>query len=149
MDTIEELNGTYFYDGTSNLTACELFFWIMVDETLDHFGVNDVVGVSLLYSGKNNIDVPGKPSDATPGTSRASKTIRKYLRGKMMPIKLPTIIGYFPPKMKIVMVKKLSTFVGRTIPVLGAILIAYDVSSIACKSVNKYNIIAHPQDRIF
>nr|WP_255466696.1 MULTISPECIES: hypothetical protein [Rahnella] len=29
MDTVEQLNGTYFYDGTSNLSAGELFFWMM------------------------------------------------------------------------------------------------------------------------
>lgn len=27
MDTVEELNGTYFYAGRSNLTASELFSW--------------------------------------------------------------------------------------------------------------------------
>lgn len=26
MDTVEELNGTYFYAGKSNLTAAELLF---------------------------------------------------------------------------------------------------------------------------
>ncbi|MFD3248296.1 STM2901 family protein [Rahnella aquatilis] len=149
MDTVEQLNGTYFYDGASNLSAGELFFWIMVDETLDQLGLSDLVGVAAFYYGKNNIDVPGKPCTATPGTSKASKTMRKYLRGKMLPFKLPTVIGYFPPKMKIVMVKKLSTFVGRTIPVLGVAIIAYDVSSIAYRSVNKYNTIANPKDRLF
>lgn len=32
MDTTEKLGGTYFYYGMTNLTAGELFFWIMVDE---------------------------------------------------------------------------------------------------------------------
>lgn len=27
MDTVEQLNETYFYDGSSNLSAGELFFW--------------------------------------------------------------------------------------------------------------------------
>ncbi len=27
MDTVEELNGTYFYAGKLNLTAAELFFY--------------------------------------------------------------------------------------------------------------------------
>ncbi|SUH23077.1 membrane protein [Salmonella enterica subsp. enterica] len=30
MDTVEELNGTYFYAGKSNLTAAELLFMIFV-----------------------------------------------------------------------------------------------------------------------
>lgn len=32
MDTVEELNGTYFYKGVSNISAGELFFWILLDE---------------------------------------------------------------------------------------------------------------------
>lgn len=30
MDTVEELNGTYFYAGKSNLNAAELLFMIFV-----------------------------------------------------------------------------------------------------------------------
>ncbi|YCI28705.1 hypothetical protein M1E08_17785 [Erwinia sp. PK3-005] len=33
MDTTEELNGTYFYNGLPNLTNYELFFWILLEET--------------------------------------------------------------------------------------------------------------------
>ncbi len=31
MDTVEELNGTYFYKGICNISASELFFWILLD----------------------------------------------------------------------------------------------------------------------
>ena len=41
MDTIEELNGTYFYRGFANISAGELLFWIFLDETSEQFGVND------------------------------------------------------------------------------------------------------------
>ncbi len=34
MDTIEQLNGTYFYKGLHNLSAGELFFWVFLDEQL-------------------------------------------------------------------------------------------------------------------
>lgn len=32
MDTVEELKGTYFYKGIANISAGELFFWIILDE---------------------------------------------------------------------------------------------------------------------
>jgi len=149
MDTVEELNGTYFYDGMSNLTAGDLFFWIMVNETLTQLGVSDMAGVVAIYIGSNNIDVAGKPSNATQGTSLASKTVRKYLKGKIMPFKLPTVMGYYPPRMKIIMTRKLSTFVGRSIPVLGVVILAYDISAIVVKTTNKYNTIASPDDRLY
>ncbi|MFP2239428.1 DUF1493 family protein [Pseudescherichia vulneris] len=51
MDTVEELNGTYFYAGHSNLTATELFFMAFVMTTANHFGVKDITAIAALYSG--------------------------------------------------------------------------------------------------
>lgn len=65
-----------------------------------------------------------------------------------MPFKLPTWLG-LPPKAKLIMTRKLGTFVGRTIPVIGWVILASDVAMISYKSVNKYNTIAHPADRIW
>lgn len=148
MDTVEELNGTYFYDGSSNLSAGELFFWIMIDETLDHFGLSDIAAVAGVYLGSNSVTVAGKFAGATPGTSVASIYSRKLFRNRMMPVRLPTWIG-FPPNAKKVMTQKLGTFVGRTIPVVGWIILAADVSAITFKAVNKYNTLAHPSDRLW
>lgn len=38
MDTVEELNGTYFYKGISNLSSGELFFWILIDSVSEQMG---------------------------------------------------------------------------------------------------------------
>ena len=73
MDTVEELNGTYFYAGRSNLTASELFFMIFVINTANQFGVKDIAAVAALFSGVNNQVTRAKPGDAIPGTSRVSK----------------------------------------------------------------------------
>ncbi len=54
MDTVEELNGTYFYAGRSNLTASELFFMVFVFNTADQFGIKDVAAVYALYAGMND-----------------------------------------------------------------------------------------------
>ena len=39
MDTVEELNETYFYRGYSNLSAGELLFWVFLDQASEQFGV--------------------------------------------------------------------------------------------------------------
>lgn len=148
MDTVEELNGTYFYDGSSNLSAGELFFWITIDETLDHFGISDIAAVTGIYLGANSVTVAGKFVGATPGTSVASIYSRKLFRDRMLPVRLPTWVG-FPPNVKRIMTQRLGTFVGRTIPVVGWVILAVDVSVIMFKSVNKYNTIVHPSDRLW
>lgn len=148
MDTIEQLNGTYFYDGTSNLSAGRLFFWIMLDETLDHFGITDIAGIFSIYIGSNSMTVAGKFAGATPGTSVASTYSRRLFRGQMMPMRLPTWIG-FPPNVKRIMTRKLGTFVGRTIPVVGWVILASDVSIIGYKATKKYNTIVNPADRLW
>jgi len=48
MDTTEELNGTYFYAGRTNLTAAGLFFMIYCESIADHFGIDDVAGIAAL-----------------------------------------------------------------------------------------------------
>ncbi|CFX26467.1 putative cytoplasmic protein [Salmonella enterica subsp. enterica serovar Typhi] len=41
MDTVEELNSTYFYAGRSNLTASQLLFMIFCENTANQLGVQD------------------------------------------------------------------------------------------------------------
>ncbi len=44
MDTVKELNGTYFYKGVANISAGELFFWIFLDKVNEYFnGIADIV----------------------------------------------------------------------------------------------------------
>lgn len=153
MDTTEQLNGTYFYGGLSNLSAGELFFWIMVDVTAEHFtgataATGNVMAAAAIYAGRNNVAVSGKLANATPGTSWASVQSRRLLQKYRLPFPLPTIVGN-PFKMKIIMTKKLGTFVGRTVPVIGWAIVASDVAVISWKSVNRYNAIARAEDKIW
>lgn len=152
MDTVEELNGTYFYAGRSNLTASELLFMIFCETTADHFGVKDIAAVAVLYSGVNNQTTRAKPKDAIPGTSRISKSIRGMLKNTMFPfgIKLPTWIGgYTPWTVKLKMVRKISTFIGRTIPLIGEVILIADISQIVYCSVHDYNVIARDSDKLW
>lgn len=152
MDTVEELNGTYFYAGRSNLTASELFFMIFCETTVEHFGIDDVVAIVALYSGVNNQKTRTKPKGAAGGTSRASKAARGLFKTATFPfgIKLPTWVGgYTPWTAKRRMVAKISTFVGRTIPLVGTVVLLADVSLITYGSVRDYNRIARGNDKLW
>lgn len=155
MDTVEELGKTYYYNGMMNLPANELFYWIMLDVTVEHFTsaavALDVMAAAAIYSGQNNMPVSGKLANATPGTSRASLSARRYLQGYRLPVRLPTLIGSItkPHKIKTIMTDRLGTFVGRSIPVVGWVILAIDVSHIVSKAVSRYNTIARKEDRLW
>lgn len=152
MDTIEELNGTYFYAGRSNLTASELLFIIFCEKTAEHFGIEDVGALAALLGGINNQTTRTKPRDAIEGTSIISKKVRKFFGNKMFPfgIKLPTWIGgYTPWTVKRKMVRKIGTFVGRTIPLIGEVILLGDVFKITYSSIRDYNRIVRGGDKIW
>jgi len=154
MDTIEELNGTYFYAGRRNLKASELFFMIFCEKTVEQLGLGmaDFGAVVALYAARNDQPTRAKPRDAIEGTSRLSKASRKFFGQKKFPygIRLPTFIGgYTPWTIKPRMTAKISAFVGRTIPVVGWAILASDVSLISYKTVRDYNEIARGNDKLW
>ncbi|RQV05675.1 hypothetical protein DF047_20635 [Burkholderia cenocepacia] len=151
MGAVEKLNGAYHYYGMVNLTAGELFFWIMVDETMNQLGVDDAVSVGMILLGKNNLPTRAKPIDAIQGTSRASKYSRRVFQKAQFPFgwELPTLVGGPVRNLKIRLVRNIGTFVGRTIPVLGWVMLASDISIIAGKTVAHYNRVAREGDRLW
>lgn len=152
MDTVEELNNTYFYAGRSNLTASQLLFMIFCEKTANQLGVQDFGAIASIVAGLNILPTRTKPGDATPGTSLASRGSRAVFGNAKFPrqMQLPSVIGGYPPStLKIKMVAKISTFTGRAIPVVGWIIMASDVSQIAYHTVTDYNRIARGNDRIW
>ncbi|QKJ86191.1 hypothetical protein PMPD1_1226 [Paramixta manurensis] len=152
MDTVEELNGTYFYAGRSNLTASELLFMIFCEEFAEQLGVDDFAAIVAIVAGLNISLTRGKFVGATPGTSYASKKARRMFPKAKFPwgLKLPSVIGGYPPgPLKIVMTHKISTFTGRAIPVVGWVLLSRDVMEIAYNTINHYNHIARGNDKIW
>lgn len=152
MDTVEELNGTYFYAGRINLSASELFFMIFCENTANQLGVQDFVAVVAIVAGMNNLPTRGKLADATPGTSYASRGARKLFGNARFPkpIRLPSIVrGYPPSTLRIKMVSRIGTFVGRAVPVIGWVILASDVSQIVWRTVKHYNLIARGKDKIW
>lgn len=98
MDTVEELNGTYFYAGRSNLTASELFFMVFCENVVDQLGLGlvDFGAVVAIVSGRNTLPTRTKPNGAEKGTSYASKASRKVFKKAQFPfgIKLPSSTFY-------------------------------------------------------
>ena len=149
MDTVETLNGTYFYKGIANISAGELFFWIILDEINDYVGgINNITSLSLILLGQPFIKTRGKPAGTTPGTSVASVAARRWLNMEL-PRPLPTLTNASIKTLKPMMVTNLGAFIGRTVPLLGWVLLAKDVALITLGAVNKYNKIAREDDKIW
>ena len=79
MDTVEELNNTYYYAGRSNLTASQLLFMIFCENTANQLGVRDFGAIVAIVAGLNISPVSGKFANAIPNTSYASRGARCFL----------------------------------------------------------------------
>lgn len=123
----------------------------MVDETEKQTGIQDVIGIASLMLGNNFIGVPGKPHTATYGTSPASLFFRKHLSITFKRRVLPTLTNksFSLRGVRIFWVNNLGAFAGRAVPVLGWIIVSRDVSIIAFKSLNHYNMLVRQEDKIW
>ncbi|AHG22279.1 membrane protein [Chania multitudinisentens RB-25] len=152
MDTVEELGGRYFYGGRANLRASELLFMIFCENTADQFGIQDFGAIVAILSGRNNLGTRGKFNNATKGTSYASKGARAVFKKTKFPfgISLPTWLdGYTPWTARRVMVRNIAPFVGRSIPLLGVIILASDVTQMTYRTLRDYNTIARGDDKLW
>ncbi|NDJ57090.1 hypothetical protein GWD52_08805 [Enterobacteriaceae bacterium 4M9] len=154
MDTVEQLNGTYFYAGKANLTASELLFMIFCENTASQFGIGaaDFAAIVALLSGRNSLSTRAKPMGATKGTSYASKASRAVFKKTKFPlgISLPTWVGgYTPWSARRVMVRNIAPFVGRSIPLIGVFIIAADITQITYRTIRDYNTIARENDKLW
>lgn len=89
---------------------------------------------------------------AIPGTSRLSKGVRRVFGNRLFPfgLKMPTWIGgYTPWTVKRRMVRKIGTWVGRTIPLIGEVILVADVSQIVYNTITEYNTIARGDDKLW
>ncbi|HGM6897100.1 hypothetical protein I5K96_07960 [Serratia marcescens] len=152
MDTVEELGGTYFYAGRTNLSASEMFFMVFCEETARQLGIEDFGAIVAVVSGLNVSKTRGKFRGNIKDTSYVSRGARKVFGNKTFPgnVKLPSVVGGYPPStMRIILTRKMGTFVGRAVPVVGWIIIAKDITEIAFRSVTRYNNIARGNDKLW
>ncbi|EOS94128.1 hypothetical protein LU631_09335 [Erwinia tracheiphila] len=148
MDTVEELNNTYFYKGVCNLSAGELFFWIFLDAVDEQLGVNDLVAAASIILGQPTRPTRGKFGGATKGTSLASEAARRYLNIEL-PFRLPTFTNASLRTLRPKFVTNLGAFVGRAVPVVGWVIASSDVATIAFHATVNYNRIARGDDKIW
>ena len=149
MDTVEELNGTYFYNGIINLSPSELYFWILIDTIKDQMGdIEDLYTLVLILLGQPILNTRRKFRNTTKGTSIASVYARRYLDIELG-FRLPTFTNASIRYLKPMMVNNLGKFVGRTIPVLGWVLLASDVTTLFFKATTRYNTVARGDDKIW
>lgn len=144
MDTTEEINGTYFYRGHSNVTPGELLEIIFLEEFCMELGIDAVSGAAIL-GGQPWLGTRAKPKGATLGTSVVSKYARIILRDARLPfgIKIPTPVG-----VRMQPTNKLAAVIGRYIPWLGWASLALTLHRVSTRTQEKYNLIARPKDRI-
>ncbi|MBB6114365.1 hypothetical protein F4826_001243 [Rahnella inusitata] len=146
MDTTEQVSG-YYFSGLSNLSAGELFFWVFLDETGKQIGITDFANLALIILGQPMKATRAKPLGATPGTSILSYHLRQWLNIEVK--HWPTLTNGSIRKLKFSYVTNLGAFTGRWIPILGWVILADDVATIAYKSTNRYNTIANEKDRLW
>lgn len=139
---------SYSFGGHTGLSAGELFFWIVVDTTMDHLGLDDVVAVAAIVAGQPIIPTRAKPAGATPGTSPASRFLSRHLNVRL-PFRLPTLTGASLRTLRVTFTNNLGRFAGRAVPVLGWIWLAADVTQILWRSVTRYNQLARREDQLW
>lgn len=138
----------YHYNNLHNLTSQELFLWVFIDQTLEQIGGTDIAAVFAILAGIPIISTRGKFGGATKGTSIASVASRQLLNYKVK-VRLPTLTTESIKALKFRFTTNLGAFVGRTVPIVGWVILAYDVIRITEKTISKYNALATPEDRIF
>ncbi|WP_367949118.1 hypothetical protein [Paraburkholderia sp. NMBU_R16] len=80
-----------------------------------------------------------KPKGAAIGTSIASRVARRHLDFKIEKDILPTLTLGSVRRLKILWTRNIGVFVGRTVPIIGEVILAYDVSVIGYRSAVHYN----------
>ncbi|HEI9781958.1 TPA: hypothetical protein SLN38_001365 [Serratia marcescens] len=149
MDTVEELNGTYFYKGYSNLTPQQLFWLVWVDAFSQHASL-EISSSAMILSGYPVLPTRGKPIGTTKGTSVASVVSRKLLPDVRLPpgVVIPTLVGRSLKDLHVSYTNKVRTAVGRNIPWIGYAMAAYTVHTISRDVKETYNRIVRPEHKI-
>ena len=138
----------YNYKDLENVTREELFVWVLIDQILEHFTGVDIAAAAAVIAGRPYIPTRAKFVGATEGTSVLSVISRKDLN-KTMPFRLPTITGKSLSTLKITMTNRLGAWVGRTVPIVGWVILLYDVEEIIRCTLVTYNKLAKSGDKLW
>ncbi len=138
---------TYCFEGDCGLEADQLWWLIATETLMEEFGITDIAAAVAIVSGANMVPTRAKPGGAIPRTSIASLLARRLSRKRRLPFRVPTLTGFFPPSIR--MTSKAGAVIGRAIPVVGWAYTAFELTTVAVKTVRKYNAVVEPEDRVF
>jgi hypothetical protein len=142
------MSNLYTYGIHRNISAGELFFFIALDKTREELGLDDLAAAAAILLGQNDVPVGGKLAGSVSGTSVVSMAARKFLPFRVA-VRLPTIIKAGAGGLRISMTRSLGAFVGRTIPVVGTVMLGADAFLIMRNTIFAYNRLAKAEDRVF
>lgn len=131
-----------------NLSREELFLWIAVDQTVAQVSGVDVGAAIAVLAGQPILPTRAKFKGATVGTSLASVTARRLFRQKL-PIALPMLTGSSLTTLRISFTRNLGALIGRAIPGVGWVILAYDATQIIRKTIARYNALAKAGDKLW
>ncbi|AJY32001.1 putative membrane protein [Burkholderia thailandensis 34] len=137
----------YAYGVRQNLRPVDLFVYVALDETQKQLGFDDLGAAAAVLLGQSDVPVPGKFAGATKGTSVASLAARKLLPFKLA-VRLPMMTGVGLSGFRIAFTRNLGAWVGRTIPIVGEVLLAKDAVLIMRNTLSTYNRLVKPADRV-
>ncbi|WP_338560635.1 hypothetical protein [Erwinia sp. E_sp_B04_7] len=142
MDTVEQLNGKYFFEGMS-VDEDELIFWLILDEFRKTFsGITDIMAVSSMLLSLPVIPVRGKLDaiSTTSGTSPLSLATRSLIKHRFKS-RQKTITWGQLVRGRWAYTTSLAAYVGRWLPWVGAVLTVYDLSIITRNVINRFRLI--------
>lgn len=148
-DSRTNMGQRYQYGMHTDLEPAELFFLITIDETYRETGIDDLSSIAMILLGQPFLPTRGKFNLAVKGTSVASIVSRTMLPFDIKYRILPTVTSISSLLMlRVKFTRNLGAFVGRAVPGVGWVLLATDVSTILFRSVQSYNGIVKPEDRL-
>lgn len=138
----------YNYGDAQGINAGQVFLCVFADTFMEHFGIEDVAAVFAVILGQPLLPTTGKFAGATRGTSIASKYLSQMIKIRS-PISLPMITGSSLASLRVAFTRNVGRWAGRAVPVVGWVLLAYDISRITYNTVNRYNALVHNEDRLW
>ncbi|MDK1253797.1 hypothetical protein QMS78_15030 [Cronobacter dublinensis] len=148
MDTIEQRNGKYFFDGMS-VDKEELLHWLILDEFKKQFSdVIDLLAIASMLVSLPVIPVRGKlgADMATKGTSPLSLALRSVIRQRFKTGRR-TITWAKLLRGEWAYTTSIGAYIGRWLPWVGAVLTAYHLAMITQNVIHRYKLIVASGER--
>ncbi|WP_279027672.1 STM2901 family protein [Gibbsiella quercinecans] len=148
MDTVEQLNGTYFFDGML-VDKEELLLWLILDEFKKQFSdVIDMLAIASMLVSLPVIPVSGKlgAGMTTRGTSPLSLASRTLIRQRFKKGHR-TITWAKMLRGEWTYTTSIGAYIGRWLPWVGAVLTAYDLAMITRNVIHRYELIVESGDK--